>query len=193
MGLDLITKAEYKQYEGITNPNSDGEIDSIIPKASQLVKNYCRRTFVDFIDEAKTEFYSGGERFYLTEFPVIQIQSVGYSTDYGQTYTDMTEYTDWVLDKNSDSILPIPATFPTKEFPEAINGYKVVYTAGYETIPEDLKLAAMDLVTYYMKNDGAVHSPKAPGSNSVQIEYISTTNLPAHIKRVLDLYVADYT
>jgi len=27
----------------------------------------------------------------------------------------------------------------------------------------------------------------------VQIEYISTTNLPAHIKRVLDLHVADYT
>ena len=28
---------------------------------------------------------------------------------------------------------------------------------------------------------------------TVQIEYISTTNLPAHIKRVLDLYVTDYT
>jgi len=27
----------------------------------------------------------------------------------------------------------------------------------------------------------------------VQIEYISTTSLPAHIRRVLDLYVADYT
>jgi hypothetical protein len=27
----------------------------------------------------------------------------------------------------------------------------------------------------------------------VQIEYISTTNLPSHIKRILDLYTADYT
>lgn len=67
------------------------------------------------------------------------------------------------------------------------------YTCGYETLPEDLKLAAFDLVTYYRKNDGAIHSPKAPGSNSVQIEYISTASLPAHIRRILDLYVADYT
>jgi len=27
----------------------------------------------------------------------------------------------------------------------------------------------------------------------VQIEYISTTSLPAHIRRVLDLHRADYT
>jgi hypothetical protein len=74
-----------------------------------------------------------------------------------------------------------------------INGYKVSYFAGYEVVPEDLRLAVLDLVTYYRKNDGAIHSTKAPGTNAVQIEYISTTSLPAHIKRVLDFYVADYT
>ena len=42
MGLPLITLAEYKAYEGITNPNQDTEITSIIPKVSELVKNYCK-------------------------------------------------------------------------------------------------------------------------------------------------------
>jgi hypothetical protein len=60
-------------------------------------------------------------------------------------------------------------------------------------VPADLKLAVLDLVTYYRKNDGAIHSTKAPGTNSVQIEYVSTASLPAHIRRVLDMYVADYT
>jgi hypothetical protein len=73
-----------------------------------------------------------------------------------------------------------------------INGYKVTYTAGFETIPEELKLAVMDLITYYIKNDAAIHSSKAPGTNTVQIEYVTTTNLPAHIKRVLDQYAANY-
>lgn len=190
MGLPLITLAEYKAYEGITNPNQDTEITSIIPKVSELVKNYCRRSFVDYLDDTKTELFSGGDIFYLKEFPVLNISSVEYSADYGKTYTSLIEYTDWVLDKAKDAVVPINST---KEFPEAINGYKVTYTGGFESAPEDLKLAVADLLTYYMKNDGAVHSPKAPGTNSVQIEYISTTNLPAHIKRVLDLYVADYT
>ena len=69
----------------------------------------------------------------------------------------------------------------------------MVYIAGYEDVPPDVALAVMDLVTYYRQNDGAIHSTKAPGTNNVQIEYISTTSLPAHIRRVLDLYVADYT
>jgi hypothetical protein len=52
----------------------------------------------------------------------------------------------------------------------------------------------MDLITYYRKNDGSVHNNKSPGAGgSVQLEYIMNTNFPAHIKRVLDLYVADYT
>jgi hypothetical protein len=93
------------------------------------------------------------------------------------------------LDRETEQIVPIN---PQGQFTWSVNGYKVVYTAGYETLPEDLKLAVLDLVTYYLKNDAAIHSAKAPGTNSVQIEYISTTNLPAHIKRVLDLYTMNY-
>jgi hypothetical protein len=108
------------------------------------------------------------------------------STDYGQTYSDLTEFVDWV--KDADYIVSIDP----RGFEPLINGYLVSYFAGYETVPQDLRLALLDLITYYRKNDGAIHSTKAPGTNAVQIEYISTTSLPAHIKRVLDMYVADY-
>jgi hypothetical protein len=101
----------------------------------------------------------------------------------------LEEFKDFVTDLQEGSIVSLDP----KGFVYAINGYTVTYTAGYAVIPEDLKLAVMDLVTYYRKNDAAIHSTKAPGTNAVQIEYISTTTLPAHIRRVLDLYVADYT
>jgi len=188
MGLNLITKAEYKTYASITSTNQDAEIDLLIPKVSELVKTYCRRTFVDYYDEAKTEVFDGGYgSLILKETPVTQVISVQRSTDYGQTYTKLTKFADWV--PTGDFVVAIDPS----GFKPMINGYKVSYFAGYETVPEDLRLAVLDLVTYYRKNDGAIHSTKAPGTNAVQIEYISTTSLPAHIKRVLDFYVADYT
>ena len=188
MGANLITKAEYKTYASITSVNQDAEIDLLIPRVSELVKTYCRRTFVDFYDEAKIEMFEGGYgSLILKETPVTQVISVQQSTDYGQTYTKLTKFTDWV--QSNDFVVSVNP----RGFEPLINGYKVSYFAGYETVPEDLKLAVLDLVTYYRKNDGAIHSTKAPGTNAVQIEYISTTSLPAHIKRVLDLYVADYT
>ncbi len=191
MGLPLITRAEYKAYVGITSPNSDTVIDALIPKVSALVKNYCRRTFIDYVNDAKVETTSGGygENLLLEEYPVLSVSSVGWSVDYGQNYTDLVEFTDYVVEVEKGYIVALSAS---GEWDKCLNGYQVTYTAGYETLPEDLKLAVMDLVTYYIKNDASVHSPKAPGTNSVQIEYITSSAFPAHIKRVLDLYRASW-
>lgn len=187
MGTSLITRSEYKAYMGLNTPNEDSKIDAIIPKVSEYVKSYCRRTFVDYINDSLTQTFSGGTggTIWLREFPLLSVVNVAYSEDYGQTYTDLVEFTDYVLDVESGGIVTL---WSSGEWPRAINGYQVTYTAGYEVIPQDLKLAIMDLVTYYLKNDMSVHSPKAPGTNSVQIEYITSSALPAHIRRVLDLY-----
>jgi hypothetical protein len=49
----------------------------------------------------------------------------------------------------------------------------------------------MDLVMYYQKAEMAVKSSRAPGANNAQIEYVMNTTLPAHIRRILDLYRLD--
>lgn len=187
MGANLVTKAEYKAYAGLTNPNHDAEIDSLVPKVSAFVKTYCGRTFVDYLDDPKVEHFNGGNKsLILSESPVVQVRKVEFSSDYGRTYVPIEKFVDWVQD--GDYIF---ATSPSG-FAEKLRAYRVTYTAGYEEFPQELKLAIMDMITYYRRNDGAIHSPKAPGTNSVQIEYISTTSLPAHIRRVLDLYRSDY-
>lgn len=189
MGLPLVTKAEYKAYAGKTSTNDDAIIDILIPKVSELVKTICRRTFIDYVGDAKTEYFDGGLPYLvLAETPVISVNSVNISTDYGKTYTALTEFTNYVLSKKDHTIVSTEST----GFIEYVNGYEVSYNAGYEVLPEDLKLAVFDLISYYIKNDMAVHSSKAPGTNTVQIEYVTTTNLPSHIKRVLDQYTANY-
>ena len=190
MALPLITRAEYKVYAGLTSPTQDTAIDNLIPKVSQLVKNYCRRSFVDYVNESKVDYFNGGFfNLIPTESPTIQVQSLEYSSDYGNTYTTLLEFVDYVVSKGNGEVYTTSKTTP---FTEGINAYKLTYTAGYDELPEDLKLAIFDLVTYYLKYDMAVHSPKAPGTNTVQIEYVTNSSLPSHIRRVLDLYKADY-
>lgn len=186
MGASLVTLAEYKSYAGIKGESQDAQITSLIPKVSEYVKTYCRRTFVDYVSTNKEEVFDGGTGLlWLEESPIIEVVSVEYSLDYGTTWS---EYTDWVHKKKQSIVVPKTSY----EFPFATNGYKVTYKCGYVTLPEDLKLACLDLVKYYISNDSAVKSNKAPGTNSVQIEYVSTNSLPANIKRVLDLYKEHY-
>jgi hypothetical protein len=188
MAIDLITRNEYKNYLGITSSNKDQEIDLLIPKVSSLVKTYCRRTFIDHYNDPKVEVFEGGfDRLWLKEYPIREILYAETSTDYGQTYTNMAQYTDWILD--GDSIRSIKNPY---YFLPLIKGYQITYLGGYEDPPEDLKLAVLDLVEYYSKNNSAVHVNRDVTPNVTQIQYVTTTNFPAHIKRILDQYVSDY-
>jgi hypothetical protein len=189
MGLNLFTRQEYKSYKGITSSNSDGQIDSLIPKVSEFTKTYCKRTFIDYYNDPIIQYSPGGfDRILLHEIPVANVTSVQQSKDYGQTWTTLVKFTDWVQD--GDDIISLHSS---GIFEKLIRGYKIAYFGGYETVPEDLKVACMDLLTYYKDNEAAVKSTKAAGTNSTQIEYIQSSSLPAHIKRVFDLYMADYS
>lgn len=191
MAIDLITLAEYKTYAGISSTNQDIAIRNLIPQVSNLAKQLCRRTFVDYVDDYKTEVFKGGvdSRILLQETPLLQIASVEFSDDFGKTYRTLAEFTDYAVDQEADAVQLIahPYIGYTK-----LNAFRVTYNAGYEQIPADLKLAIADLITYYLRNESAIHSNKGVGSNSVQIEYVTNTGLPAHIRRVLDQHTAFY-
>lgn len=183
--MNLVTLAEYKAYQGIASTNQDTEINTLIPIASKLCKTYCRRSFNEYVNDSKVEVFSGGsDKIYLTEFPTISVESVELSTDFGANYS---EFSGWALDKELDCLIPVGS----ENFPRQPNGYRVTYYGGFEEVPADLKVAVMDLVTYYLKNDMAVKSNKLAGSNTVQVEYITKNTLPSHISRVLDMYLAN--
>lgn len=186
MGANLTTKAKYKAYVGINSTNKDAEIDALIPIVSAYVKTYCMTSFVDNYANPKTEVLDGGEKFLsLSEYPVVNVVSVEVSVDYGQTYNVLTKFINYVVKPDEAKIVAIDRV---NGFPEYLNGYKVTYTCGYSAVPPDLELAVLDLIDYYIRGDFSIHSPKAPGSNSVQIDYSLKDSLPGHIRRVLDLY-----
>lgn len=182
---DIVTLEQYKTYMGINSVNQNEIISQLIPQITSYIKTYCGRDFVEWFNTDKVEISNGGYASILTkEFPIVSITSLEYSTDYGNTYSSLVFLTDYAIDTENDSIVPINACI----FPKKINGYKITYKGGFATYPEDLQLAAMDLITYYIRNDTAVKSTRSAGSNTTQIEYVLNSGLPSNIRRILDLY-----
>ena len=184
MATNLVTLNEYKDYAGISTSEQDTKIKNVITYTSDFIKEYCSRTFIDnFSNGTATsivEVWSGGvDYYYPKEFPVLSITKVEYSSDWGTTYTTLTAGVDFAHDLERDRLY-----IPGAAAIEGINAYKITYTGGYSTTPASLKAAALDLVSYYMKHEA---SPRKT-AGSVSIEYIRSSDLPPHIKRVLDLY-----
>jgi len=190
---DLITLQEYKTAEGISQPKEDARLNVLIPSVSQLVKTYCGNSFVDFFSTNKTETFNldwATHIVQLTESPVNVIVSVQEALSYGATLTTLTTGAkEYALNKSTDCILRTTAT-GYKNWPTGIETVKVVYTAGYSTVPADLKLAVLDLVTYYLKDEHKSRQSLAGASIQNESSSSQTNNVsfPDHIKRVLDLY-----
>ena len=159
---------------------------------SQLVKTYCGQSFLDFYSSDKTEFFTKNFNTHIVELgesPIVSITTVGERNSPTDDYTTLTENSDWVLDSTTDSIYRMTgASF--KNWETTPNAVKVVYKAGYETLPQDLRLAVVDLIMYYHKNEQKQRQTIAGAT--IQNQNTSSTRnsvaFPDHIKRVLDLY-----
>ena len=190
---DLITLQEYKTAEGITQPKEDARLNVLIPSISQLVKTYCGNSFVDYYSTNKTETFNiewSTHIVQLTESPVNAIVSVQEALSYGATLTTLTTGAkEYALNKATDSILRTTAS-GYKNWPTGIETVKVVYTAGYTAVPADLKLAILDLITYYLKDEHKARQSIAGASiqNQSSSSQRDNVSFPDHIKRVLDLY-----
>lgn len=191
---NLITLAEYKEAEGINTPKEDLRLNVLIPSVSQLVKTYCGNSLVDFYSTNKTETFSLNWNTHivqLTESPVNTIVSVSERDGYDKSYTALTTGAyEYYLDSSTDSVVRTNSSGTPKFWPKGVGSVQVVYTAGYSATPADLKLAVMDLVTYYLKDEHKERRTLGAASIQNQASTSQRNNVafPDHIKRVLDLY-----
>jgi hypothetical protein len=185
---NLITLQEFKDSEQITNPKDDYKLTQIIDSVSQLVKTYCGNSLLDFYYSNKIEEFNidwDTHVVQLTESPVNAIVSVEKRDSVTSSYTTVPT-TDYYLDKTTDSVLYVTGS-TYKSWPMGAGAVKVTYTAGYESCPEDLKLAVFDLVKYYHKDEYKTRKTLSGATldNPGSVEGIG---FPSHIKRILDMY-----
>jgi hypothetical protein len=197
---DLITLQQYKDFAGLTGVTMDARINVIVDSVSQLVKNYCGTSIIDDYSSAKTEYFdvldAKTTRVMLDEGPIRAVTSVQERESQADSYvTLITENSDssgkyeYIVDSMTDSIIRTSEEID-KSFPKGRKAVKVVYTAGYSSCPEDLKLAIFDLVKYYLKDERKERMSigGATIENPVSTSLRNNTGFPDHIKRVLDMY-----
>jgi len=191
---NLIDLTTYKDLNGITTVTSDFLLSSLIDSVSELVKTYCGNSIVEYYSTNKIETLNidwSTHVAQLTESPVNVIISVeersSYSSPYAVLTTDNHEY---YFDSNTDSVFRTDGTTKYRPWAQGPGAVRVTYTAGYAETPLDLRLAVVDLITYYFKGE---HKERKT-LNGASIQNNGSTSLtnnvafPDHIKRVLDLY-----
>ena len=191
---DLITLEEYKDAENINTTKDDTRLSALIVSVSQLVKTYCANSIIDFYSTNKTETFNidwNSHIVQLTESPIVEVSLVQERDSYQESYTTLTTTAhEYFIDEKTDSIIRTNSGNTYKNWPRGAGAVKVVYKAGYASTPADLKLAVIDLVTYYHKDEHKQRQTIAGASIQNQASTSQRNNVafPDHIKRVLDLY-----
>ena len=197
---DLITLQQYKDFAGLQGVQTDARINVIIDSISQLIKNYCGTSFIDFYSTDKTEFFdildNHTTRIMLGESPLVSVSQVQEREDQSSSYvtlitenSDSSDKYEYMIDTVTDSIVRTNSTTDIP-FPRGRKAVKVVYRAWYSSTPEDLKLACFDLVKYYLKDERKDRMTIAGATveNAVSTSIRNNAGFPDHIKRVLDMY-----
>lgn len=180
----LVTLDDYKTYKKITKTESDEQIQTIISSCSTIVKTYCGHAFIDYHSTPKVEYINiepGTHAILMNEWPIVAVSTIETRNSDG-TYTvlDASEY---FVDKGIDTIFMYSGYWP-----EGYGAVKITYTAGYSTTPEDVRIATLDLVSHYFKEE--YKERKSIGSASIDNTVTSGTSQkwPPHVIRILDMY-----
>lgn len=164
--MALITRAEYKASMGIPSGDTthDALHDALIAHVDAAIKRHLRQN----IESATyTEFYSGDgtPHLFLRQLPVTGITSIHVRSDAYWTNANftsdylLTEGTDYAVQWKQASLCEsgivrrIGNVWPGALIDSRANllngpridqgNIKVVYTAGYATVPSDIKWAAI--------------------------------------------------
>ena len=175
---DLITLAEYKDAKEIKSPNLDVKIETLITLVSDFVEVYCGRRF---LTETYTDALYGvcEDSIYIQNPPLTDVAVIEfYNTSREWELVDLEAY---LIEEDIITFLDLPIVHDTPKKP-----FRLEYTGGYVDIPAALRLAVIDMVTFYHKNEAT--PKKSVSSLNVQAPGFTDNNLPSHIKRVLDLY-----
>ena len=193
MALDstyaLITLANLREYLQVeTADGYDDQLERTINAVSRWFSNQCNRKFPA---QDLTEYYDGdnGKVLFLRNYPINSTAStieIYIDTDTPRSYAAGDKV-------SSDSILVYSdegkIVLDDDYFDKGPQSVKVVYNAGYTTIPHDLQEACMEMCAVLWKKE----SGKLQHTGSVSIAGASVTleldkAAPAWVMDVIDRY-----
>jgi hypothetical protein len=182
---DLTTTAKVKATLGRTDSGDDTQLGLLVTKASAWIENYCDRIFGT---ASYTEYLTGGgdDLLYPKHWPVTSITSVNYDT--GKDWDTGTAVDSGDLFILSDTMIQALGYIFSQT---ALGAVKVVYVAGYATIPAEIEHAANVLTCQMFKQAkgerfGLTGQVLSAAAGAVKVDII--IDLPPDVKSILEKY-----
>jgi uncharacterized phiE125 gp8 family phage protein len=145
--MALLTLEELKTHLGITDTSQDDMLQDIVDAIDPLFKGYLGRDIE--LTTYTSELYDGPgtNLLVLNQAPIVSVTSVlVFDTEYeAVTLEERTEGTDGYYIKDADNAI----LYRWTPWPRGRGMIEVTYSAGYETIPADITLAAKIAGEYF--------------------------------------------
>lgn len=111
-----------------------------IDQASEMIENYCGRKFVG---RQFTEYQDGRGRpeLWTKQYPIIAVSALYNSADRTFDATSLVDATNFLIYEDEGRISLISDVFQMEQ-----KNIKVVYSAGFTTVPNDIQGAAASVI-----------------------------------------------
>jgi len=132
----LLDLEEYKDYAKITSIGMDTQLTTFADEAEAIIQGHLGRT----LDETSyTDYYDGTNSDYLIldNYPIQSVDAISVYEEGVYQAIDTSEY--HLMTFNHKIVLD------GYIFLEGVGNYKVEYTAGFGTLPKDIRLALKKL------------------------------------------------
>lgn len=142
---DLCQVSDVQAWLGSTTPAAEPLLARLISAASRALANYCDRD--GFLSQAYTELYDGAGRDWmlLRQWPATAVQSITLQLNRASV-TTLADPTDFVLEAPIAGGGSQRLILSRGLFPRGRANVTVAYTAGYDTPPDDIVQACIELV-----------------------------------------------
>lgn len=183
---DIITLPDYKSYKGLTKDTEDVSLSIIVSAVNNLIKAYLNRPIGLADDENIVEYVNldyGTNVIFPNNWPISEVVSIT-EIPYGYTYDSTVHFP---LNYNTEYTVAGDRIYKTNGYwrqgPQAV---RLEYRAGFQDIPGDLRLAALELVDYYHKNE--YMQSRVAGNTTITNVVTGNAELPPHVRVILDNY-----
>lgn len=176
--MALCTLSDVKLLLGIQSidTNEDDLISTLIDNVSSMFETYCGRTFTS---TTYTEYYDGlgGDKLYTNQYPIVSVSGIYDDSSWAYGVDTLIDSSYYRISTNGLSVNLVPGQI----FSEGSGNIKIIYTAGYTTIPLDLKQACIDEVARkYKRRDRIDVTAISLGNESISMfsdDFLPTTKI----------------
>lgn len=178
---EFLTIAEYKALNGIVGTQQNAQIQDIINAVNMFIETYTDRKF--FLNDVTTSLSfsvtppKSTDPIFLPTFEVGNIVSLVDNIN----LLTLVEGTDYYYEDEDATLRLLTASWPIGRNSLTLTAY-----LGFSSIPEDLKLAASELTTSYLKREGARRT--SAQTTPLTYEPIQGNIMPNHVRIILDQY-----